>query len=152
VKAPRLSKEEALELALRWFPSSPSLLFKCAQYCFQNGSFRKAADILTRLVQLGKTGNYDRTQRFNPGIVGDEALVNLAACYRQLGELDQAAQCYRLLLHTSQFHTRAIEGLAAIEQLRRPGSPASIAIAGGAGQPSSPSGPTGSPGRKPGKK
>ncbi len=148
----RLSQEEALELALRWFPASPPLLFKCAQYCFQNGAMRKAADILTRLVQLGKAGNYDRSQRFNPGIVGDDALVNLAACYRQLGDLDQAVQCYRLLLHTSQFHARAIEGLAAIEQLRRPGSPASIAIAGGTGPSSAPSAPTASPGRKPGKK
>lgn len=127
----RLSKEEAMELALRWFPASPPLLFNCAQYCFQAGSFRKAAEILERLVQLGKTGNFDRSQRFNPGLVGDDSLLNLAACYRQLGELDKAEQCYRLLLHTSQFHARAIEGLAAIQQLRRPGSPSSIAVAGG---------------------
>jgi len=126
----RLSKEEALELALRWFPASPPLLFNCAQYCFEKGAMRKAAEILTRLVQLGKTGNYDRSQRFHPGLVGDDAMVNLAACYRQLGELDQAEQCYRLLLHT-RFHAKAIEGIAAIQQLRRPGSPSSIAIAGG---------------------
>jgi hypothetical protein len=127
----RLSKEEALELALRWFPASPLLLFNCAQHCFQSGSYRKAAEILERLIQLGKTGNFDRSQRFNPGLVGDDSLFNLAACYRQLGELEKAEQCYRLLLHTSQFHARAIDGLAAIQQLRRPGSPSSIAIAGG---------------------
>jgi hypothetical protein len=127
----RLSKDEALELALRWFPNSPQLLFNCAQYCFEKGAFRKSAEILNRLVQLGKTGNYDRSQRFHPGLVGDDALVNLAVCYRQLGDLDQAEQCYRLLLHT-KLHARAIEGIAAIQQLRRPGSPSSIAIAGGA--------------------
>jgi hypothetical protein len=127
----RLSKEEALELSLRWFSASPPLLFKCAQYCFQTGALRKAAEILSRLVQLGKTGNYDRSQRFNPGIVGDDSLVNLAACYRQLGELDQAEQCYRILVHTSRFHNLAIEGLTAIQQLRRPGSTSTISIAGG---------------------
>jgi tetratricopeptide (TPR) repeat protein len=133
----RLSKEEALELALRWYPASPPLLFSCAQYCFEAGALRKAADILNQLVQLGKTGNYDRSQRFNPGLVGDDALANLAVCYRQLGELDQAEQCYRLLLHSSQFHARAIEGLAAIQQLRQPGSPSTIAIGGGPGSSSS---------------
>jgi hypothetical protein len=133
----RLSKDEALELAMRWFPASPPLLFSCAQYCFETGALRKAAEILNQLVQLGKTGNFDRTQRFSAGLVGDDALVNLAVCYRQLGELDQAEQCYRLLLHTSRFHARAIEGIAAIQQLRAPGSPSSIAIAGGVGQPSS---------------
>lgn len=148
----QLSKEEALELALRWFPASPPLLFKCAQFCFQSRAMRKAADILERLVQLGKTGNYDRSQRFNPGLVGDDALVNLAACYQQFGELDKAEQCYRLLLHTNQFHARAIEGLTAIQQLRRPGSPSAIAIAGGAGSSGPPSGAAPSPGRKPGKK
>jgi len=148
----RLSKEEALELAIRWFPASPPLLFKCAQFCFQTGAIRKAAEILTRLVQLGKTGNYDRSQRFNPGLIGDDALVNLAACYRQLGELDQAEQCYRLLVHTSRFHNLAIDGLTAIQQLRRPGSPSTIAIAGGSGSSGSAAAPRPFTGKKAGKK
>jgi Glycosyl transferase family 2/Tetratricopeptide repeat len=131
VSKSKLSKDEALELALRWFPASPPLLFNCAQYCFQKGAFRQAAEILERLIQLGKRGDYDRTQRFNLGLIGDDALVNLALCYRQLGELDKAEQCYRLLLHTSRFHARAIEGLAAIQEQRRPGAASSIAVAGG---------------------
>jgi tetratricopeptide (TPR) repeat protein len=127
----KMSKAEALELSLRWFPSSPPLLFICAQYCFQTGAIRRSAEILERLLQLGKTGQYDRSQRFHPGLVSDDALVNLAVCYRQLGELDKAEQCYRLLLHSSRFHARGVDGLAAIQQLRRPGAAASIAIAGG---------------------
>jgi hypothetical protein len=148
----RLTKEEALELSLKWFPASPPLLFKCAQHCFQTGALRKAAEILIRLIQLGKTGNYDRSQRFNPSLVGDDALVNLAACYRQLGELDQAEQCYRLLMHTSRFHNLAIEGLTGIQQLRRPGSPSSISIAGGPSSSGSPAVTTSSPRKKSGKK
>jgi tetratricopeptide (TPR) repeat protein len=126
----QLSKPEALELAFRWFPRSPLLLFNCAQYCFQAGDPRQSAEILERLLQLGKTGQYDRSQRFHPGLVGDDALINLAACCRQLGELDKAEQCYRLLVHSSRFHARGVEGLAAIQQLRRPGAAASISIAG----------------------
>jgi tetratricopeptide (TPR) repeat protein len=131
-----MSKAEALELALRWFPNSPLLLFNCAQYCFQAGELRRSADILERLLQLGKTGQYDRSQRFPPGLVGDDTLVNLAACYRQLGELDKAEQCYRLLVHSSRFHNQGVEGLTAIQHLRRPGAAASIAIAGGAAKSS----------------
>src|SRR5262249_31558202 len=87
-------------------------------------------EILERLLQLGKTGTYDRSHTFPRGLVGDDALVNLAVCYRQLGDLDKAEQCYRLLVHSSRFHAQGLEGLAAIQQLRRPGSPASIAIGG----------------------
>jgi hypothetical protein len=41
-----------------------------------------------------------------------------------------AEQCYRQLLHSSRFHAHGIDGLAAIQQLRRPGAAASISIAG----------------------
>jgi len=126
-----LPKSEAVELAWRWFSRSPFLLFNCAQYCFQAGEIRRSVEILERLLQLGKTGQYDRSHTFPPGLVGDDALVNLAICHRQLGELDKAEQCYRLLLHSSRFRSHGAEGLVAIQQLRRPGAAASIAIGGG---------------------
>jgi tetratricopeptide (TPR) repeat protein len=125
-----LPKSEAVELALRWFPRSPRLLFSCAQYSFQARDLRRSAEILERLLQLGKTGTYDRSHTFPRDLVGDDALVNLAVCYRELGELDKAEQCYRLLVHSTRFRSQGMEGLAAIQQLRRPGAPASIAIGG----------------------
>jgi tetratricopeptide (TPR) repeat protein len=114
----RLSRDEARVLALRWFPASPPLLYKVAEDCFRRGEYRHAADLLERLVQLGETGGYDRSRRFDPGLVGDDALVNLAACYRQLGELAAAEQCYRRLLGSRHFQAQAAAGQAAIQALR----------------------------------
>ncbi len=128
----RLSREEARALALRWFPASAPLLYKIAEDCFRKGEYHPAAGLLERLVRLGETGEYDRSRRFDPGLVGDDALVNLAACYRQLGDLAAAEQCYRRLLGSRHFQAQAAEGLAAVQALRqRQGGGLSFDAAGG---------------------
>ena len=65
--------------------------------------------------------------RFRDQALSDDDLMRFS---RQLGELDKAEQCYRLLMHSSRFRSHGIEGLAALQQLRRPGAAASIAISG----------------------
>ena len=101
---------------LRWFPASPPLLYKIAELAFQQKDFRRAAGLLERLVQLGQTGAYDRSRPFDPGLIADDAVLNLAACYRQLGELVRAEQCYRQLLQSRHFRAQAAHGLAAVQQ------------------------------------
>jgi hypothetical protein len=121
----RLSPAEARELALRWFPASPPLLYLNAELAFRRGEFRLAAQLLERLLHLGQTGTYDRSRTFDPGLVGEDALINLAACHQRLGELDQAEQCYQQLLNSGKFHAQAAQSLAAVQQLRgqRPPAP-----------------------------
>jgi tetratricopeptide (TPR) repeat protein len=111
-----LSRAQAIALALRWFPASPPLLYKIADLSFQQKDFRRAAGLLERLVQLGQAGNYDRSRPFDPGLIGDDAVLNLAACCRQLGELVRAEQCYRQLLQSRHFHAQAAQGLAVVQQ------------------------------------
>lgn len=119
VSKSRLTGDELLELSLRWFPNSPALLFKCAEHCFRAGNFALARQILERLLDLGRAGSFDRSRRFDPGLVGDDALVNLAACYERLGELDRAETCYRHLRGSRHFHPQADTGLKRIAVLRK---------------------------------
>jgi hypothetical protein len=112
----RLSPAQARDLALRWFPSSPPLLYLNAELAFHRGEFRLAAQLLERLLHLGRTGTYDRSRIFDPGLVGEDALINLAACHRQLGELDRAEQCYRQLLTSPKFGAQAGQCLAAMQR------------------------------------
>lgn len=113
-----LSADEARELALRWFPSSPPLLWALAGRAYEKGDFREAVRLLERLVHLGRTRSYDRSTGFDPAMVGDDALANLGACYGRLGELDRAEACYRALLANPKFHAEATHHLALIQRKR----------------------------------
>lgn len=92
---PGLPRDQARALALRWFPDSPPLLYLNAEQAFDARDYRAAANLLERLVELGRTGAYDKSRRFDPGLIGAKALLNLAACYRQLGEPQKAEECAR---------------------------------------------------------
>src|SRR5207245_9808580 len=74
----RLAREEARDLALRWFPQTPPLLWRIAENAFQRGELRTAAGLLERLVQCGQTGFYDRSVGFDPSLIGETALLNTA--------------------------------------------------------------------------
>ena len=111
----RLSRPEAQALARRWFPTSPPLLYLLAQQAFQARDFAESARLLERLVELGRTGMFDRSRIFPPELVREEALVNLGACYRQLGQPARAVACYQQLLGT-MYHA---EGAAGLQALRK---------------------------------
>jgi hypothetical protein len=111
----RISRAEAMALGLRWFPNSPPLLWALAEPRFRAGQFRAAAALLERLVQLGRSGVYDHSQRFDPRIIGPWALLNLGQCFRGLGEPDNARPCFELLLQDSDFAEQAGRYLKEIE-------------------------------------
>ena len=75
-----------------------------------------ARQILERLLELGRTGAFDRSRRFDTGILGDDALINLAACCERLGDIEQAERCYRQLLTSRHFRTQAAAGLKRIRR------------------------------------
>src|SRR5262245_9737429 len=80
----RLARHDAMDLAARWFPMSPPLLWQRAAVYFQQGQFAEAARLLEQLIHFGQTGAYDRSQAFDPVILGDGAWANLGACYTRL--------------------------------------------------------------------
>ena len=115
----RLSREEALNLALRWFPASPPLLWKIALRDYAAKNFRRASILLRQLVQLGRTGAYDRSASFDPTIIGESALMNLGNCYLQMGQLEPAQQCYQQLLDSKTYQTPALQNIGVIQRLKQ---------------------------------
>jgi hypothetical protein len=113
----RLSGEEAAALARRWFPTSPPLLYLLAQRAFEANDFRESAHLLEHLIELGRTGGFDRSRTFPPALVREEALINLAACCRRLGDVARLTVCYQRLLNT-KYHAQAVAGL---QELARTG-------------------------------
>jgi hypothetical protein len=114
----RLSREETRALALRWFPTSPPLLWQIALQHFQANEFQHAARLLEKLVDLGKTGAYDHSEGFEPGIIGEPALMNLAVCHLRLGDLDRAEACFLQLMAGSKFRDKAAQNLVVVQMLR----------------------------------
>jgi hypothetical protein len=115
----RLLPADARQLAQRWFPRSPPLLWCLAQRSFQAGDFRDAAQLLEALVQLGRTGTYDRSAGFDPSIMAEPALVNLGSCYVRLGELDRAEWYFGQVRAGTMQHGQAQQGFALVQELRR---------------------------------
>jgi hypothetical protein len=110
----RLSVDQAGTLAQRWFPSSPPLLWLRAQRSFQAGAFATAAELLERLVALGRSGTYDRTAAFDPSIMAEDAVLNLARCYVRLGD-DRAEACLMPLLQSA---THAGQARSLLDHIR----------------------------------
>ena len=114
----RLTAEDARGLALRWFPKSPVMLWRNAEYYFQINQFKAAALLLERLVEMARTGNYDRSQAFAPSILGEPTRMNLGVCYLRLGQLDQAERCFRALVDSPEFREKTHQNLALLQKLR----------------------------------
>ena len=115
----RLTPDEARRLAARWFPDSPPLLWVIAGQAYERGEFRRAAAVLERLVRLGRTNSYDKSSGFDPGMIGEDAVANLGACYGRLGEWEKAEPCYRQLLSSAKYKAEAAGNLARIQEERR---------------------------------
>jgi hypothetical protein len=74
--------------------------------------------LLERLVQFGRTAQYDHLASFDPEIIGPAALLNLGACQARRGALDQPEACYQALLDDSRFRGRAFQGISTVAALR----------------------------------
>jgi hypothetical protein len=97
-----LSKEQARELGMRWFPITPPVLWAIAAERFSSQDFASAIEPLRRLVELGQSGQYDPAGGFDPEIIGAASLLNLGMCYYQLENWLGAKTCFAALL---QHHT-----------------------------------------------
>lgn len=119
----RVSYEDARELAVRWFPDSPGLLWALAEQAFRRRDYAGAAAHLERLQHLGRTGGYDRSHRFDPGILREESLINLGACYLQLKRLDEAEACFVQLTTHPRLGPEATRMLGLAQKWKRESPP-----------------------------
>ena len=113
-----VTPDAARELALRWFPNSPALLWLLAEQRFRAGQFDKAAHLLERLVRLGKTGTYDRSQGFPPEIIADHALLNLGACLLKLNRPAEAEACFLQVAPSPTFGAAANRQLEVARRMK----------------------------------
>ena len=111
----RLDPGRARDLALRWFPDSPPLLWALADRYFREGQPRAAVVLLERLIRLGADGGYDHRRGFDPRIIGPWALLNLGQCRRALGEPAEARRCFEQLLQDPEHAEQAAGCLAEID-------------------------------------
>ena len=86
----RLDRSTARELAARWYPHTPPVVWAVAAERFQAGDYGAAAHNLTRLLEMGRTGRFDRSAPFDPDLVGPMAALNLAVALARLGRRDEA--------------------------------------------------------------
>lgn len=115
-----LTADQAEMLALRWFASSPPLLWTVAGRYFQARRIVPATVLLERLLELGRTEAYDRSTPFDPRLIGPWPMMNLGQCYGILGRTEQAKRLLVPLLTDPEYQPRAAEILTAIE--RPPGA------------------------------
>jgi hypothetical protein len=81
-----ITRDEARGVVTRWFPKTPPVLWTAAGERFAAGDFAAAAELLGRLVALGRAGDADTSGGgFDPDLVGAAALLNLTVCYIRLG-------------------------------------------------------------------
>jgi hypothetical protein len=114
-----LNAEELSDLCQRWFPKSAPLLWLQAGAKYRAEDFAAAAQLLEQLIDLGRSDSYDKTTSFDPRILGDDAMLNLAACYTRLAKLDKAERLLHALATRAATSAAAKQNLAVIEQLRR---------------------------------
>lgn len=115
----RLTRDEALELARRWFPKSPPMVWARAQHHFGAGRFSEAAALLENLLEMGRTKSYDHTDGFDPEIVGAQAVMNLGICYTKMNEPDKAEHCFGQLLTHPTLQSKARQNYAMTQRLLR---------------------------------
>jgi glycosyltransferase involved in cell wall biosynthesis len=111
----QISIAETRDLAWRWFPRSPPIVWALAGQFFRNRSFAQAARLLEVLIQMGQTGVYDRSMAFDPTIMRAPAVINLGACYAELGEFKKAEVCYGQLLNHPTLGAEAMNNYAKMQ-------------------------------------
>lgn len=117
------SAGELEQIVRRWFPLSPPLVWRLARRAFDRGEDETAIGLLQTLLQMGKSGVYDRSYPFAPDILGDSARMNLAICYTRAGKPTEALALLTSLVHVPDHRAQALACLSQIQSLggARPG-------------------------------
>jgi len=119
-----ITRTQAHELARRWFAATPPVVWAAAASEFHAGRVAEAIPLLERLIQLGQTGQYDRSAAFEPHIIGGLAWQNLGICYAKLEDWGRAELCFGKLLTLPEFKTNGMQHYAWVQQQKQKAPPA----------------------------
>jgi tetratricopeptide (TPR) repeat protein len=109
------SRKTAVEVALRWFPFCPPLVWLAARWNYEQGRIDEAAGLLQKVLEMGGKKNYDDSISFDQSIFGDETRLNYGVCCAKLGQVKKAINQFKLIEKGSRFYSFAQKN---IEQLQ----------------------------------
>jgi tetratricopeptide (TPR) repeat protein len=114
-----IDQSTAARLAAEHFPNAVPLIWQMALREFKDHQFAKCAELLERILELGRTNSYDRLASFRPSILHGDALLNLGVCYSHLGRLFEAKKCFQRIIELPAYEERARRNLALIDAMRK---------------------------------
>jgi hypothetical protein len=97
----------AARVAFQHYYHTPPILWALAGDCYQRRDFATAVSLLTRLLELNRTGAYDRSLGFDPAILGRDAMLNLGMSHLQLQHFPEAIACFKSLTNDPTHGPRA---------------------------------------------
>ncbi len=116
-------RERLVDLAMRWFPDAPPLLWILARQAYESQEFVTAEKLLRRLIDLGRSHRYDLSTSFAPHIVGSGARLNLGDCLIRQARLAEAERVITPLIQDPDYGKQARANLATIKRLKRESKP-----------------------------
>ncbi|MDB5313508.1 MAG: putative glycosyltransferase [Gemmataceae bacterium] len=115
-----VTRADARELAARWFPNTPPVVWAVAAERFAAEDYPAATGLLEQLVLMGRTGEYDDGGGFAPDIIGATSVLNLGVCYLHLDRWDDARACFGQLVADPDRRDAALRGYRLAELRQRP--------------------------------
>lgn len=110
-----ITANQAEALALRWFATSPPLLWAVAARHFGAGRLGASVVLLERMLELAASGTYERSDPFDPRLLGPWPALNLGECYRLMGRPEMARRLLIPYLTDPEFQPRAAAILTQID-------------------------------------
>ncbi len=115
-----VGRVEARDLALRWFTATPPVLWAVAAERFAAADYLTAATYLERLIQLGRTGQFDDGGGFSPDLVGPAAILNLGICCLHLARWNDARKWFSEVMTDPARRAAALQGYDLAERQQKP--------------------------------
>lgn len=120
-----IGREAARQLAAKWFPNSPPVVWALASERFASHDHAGAVPFLERLLTMGRSGQFDVGSGFDPDIIGPGAALNLGVCHVHMGNGAAARACLAPILSHPVYGPKAVRLSAHAAQQTTPTSPAS---------------------------
>ena len=109
------------DLAARWFPHWPPLIWRRANWWFRQRRFVQAGECLEHILRLAHEDAYTKTPSFDRSILGAESCLNLAICYAATNRMQDARRYFLLAAEDPKWAAQARRNLELIADARTDG-------------------------------
>jgi tetratricopeptide (TPR) repeat protein len=112
-----LSRRQCAQLAQRWFPNSPALVWRMANHHFKQGEFEAAAKAFEQVLATSETSQYDQTLSFDVRVLGAQTRLYLGVCKGRLADLEAAERILAPLVSDPVVGSAARQNLEIVRDL-----------------------------------